>query len=68
MTGRREHYEEATEQPREGEGLPPYIRTAADRERWRNSEKVARDLFGDNPAAVWEGARLIFDDRVSYPD
>lgn len=35
--------------------------------RWHDSEKVARDLMGDDEAAVWQAARTIFADEVAYP-
>lgn len=48
-------------------GIPEWVPHGQE-ERWRNSEKVARDMMGGDDAAVWSTARVIFHDRTSYPD
>jgi hypothetical protein len=48
-------------------GVPDWV-PAGREERWRNSEKVAAQLFPGNQAAVWQAARTIFNDPVNYPD
>jgi hypothetical protein len=49
------------------DGVPGWV-PAGREERWRNSEKVASDLFPGNREAVWQAARAIFADEASYPD
>jgi hypothetical protein len=52
------------------EGLPPYVLTDADRARWENAGRVARDVLADDttPEALWAMTRTIFHDRETYPD
>lgn len=53
-----------------GEQYPPQVVTEADRTRWDNSGKVARDVLGEDATveAVWQMRRTIYNDRTTYPD
>lgn len=40
---------------------PPYVTTAAERERWDLAEGIARQMFGDaGPDHVWMATRSIY--------
>jgi len=46
---------------REEPSYPPYVTTAAERERWDLAEGIARQMFGDaSPYDVWMAARAIY--------
>jgi hypothetical protein len=49
------------------EGVPDWVPQGKE-ERWRNSEKIAGDMFPGDAAAIWQTTRAIFNDETSYPD
>lgn len=49
------------------EGIPDWVPQGKE-DRWRNSVKVAEQLFSGNQEMVWQTSRTIFHDTDSYPD
>lgn len=49
------------------DGVPDWVPQGKE-DRWRNSERVARDMFPGDTAAIWQTARAIFEDPTNYPD
>lgn len=44
---------------------PPFVTSAADRERWDLAVGIAEETFGDDgPAATWSAARVIFSSPI----
>jgi hypothetical protein len=49
---------------------PPYVVTEADKTRWVNAGRVARQMMGDDATSdeLWTTRRMLFHNRADFPD